>query len=195
MRKSELTVIDRRMAIGGALAGAAGLALPLRQARPVTQRGIVGGGLAEFAYSEANFSFIAMRMEFPGDEPDVVVGSVIWVDDAAGVTLRSTSVTEYIVPSIQPEHGVSRNIIGTMSVNDEDEYPFELEVIDAELPGTKGDLANLKVGDGARTSENATPASGLGYSYEADGTVATGDIQELDVKIDLATGAVEPAED
>src|SRR5215203_4904750 len=99
MRKSELTVIDRRMAIGGALAGA--------------------GGLAEFAYSEANFSFIATRMEFPGDEPDVVVGSVIWVDDAAGVTLRSTSVTEYIVPSIQPEHGVSRNIIGTMSVNDE----------------------------------------------------------------------------
>ena len=33
------------MAIGGALAGAAGLALPLRQSRTVTQRGMVGGGL------------------------------------------------------------------------------------------------------------------------------------------------------
>ena len=51
------------------------------------------------------------------------------------------------------------------------------------------------MGDGARTSENATPASGLGFSYMATGTVATGDIQELDVEIDLATGVVRPAED
>ena len=36
-----------------------------------------------------------------------------------------------------------------MSVNDEDENPFELEVIDAERPAP-GDSVNLKVGDGAR---------------------------------------------
>jgi hypothetical protein len=48
MTASELTVIDRRMAIGGAVAGAAGLALPRRQSRTVTQRGIVGGGVVQF---------------------------------------------------------------------------------------------------------------------------------------------------
>ena len=125
----------------------------------------------------------------------MVVGSVIWVDGAAGLTLRSTAITEYIVPPEQPAQGVSRRIIGTMSVNDEGEYPFELEVIDADLPGSGKDMVDLKVGDGARTSENATPASGLGYSYVANGTVVTGDIQELDLEIDLTTGAVTPAED
>ena len=50
------------------------------------------------------------------------------------------------------------------------------------------------MGDGARTSENATPASGVGYSYVASGTVVTGDIQELDLEIDLETGLVTPAE-
>jgi hypothetical protein len=51
------------------------------------------------------------------------------------------------------------------------------------------------VGDGARASDNSTPVSGLGFSYAATGTVVTGDIQELDLEIDLATGVVGPADD
>jgi hypothetical protein len=187
--------IDRRMAIAGAIAGTAGLALPGRQTRTVAQRGMVGGGLARFEQGEANFSLFASRLIFSGDDPEVVVGSVIWVDTAAGLTMRSTEIAAYVVPPVQPEQGVSRHLFGTMSVNDADEYPFELEMIDADLPGTGLDMVNLRVGDGARTGENATPASGLGHSYLAAGTVVSGDIQELAVEIDLTTGVVQPAAD
>jgi hypothetical protein len=191
---SGLTLIDRRMAIGGALVGAAGLALPSRQSRVLTQRGMVGGGLLQLEQGEANFSLFVSRLIF-SDDTVVVVGSVIWVDEAAGATLRSTAITEYIVPPEEPEQGVLRRILGTMSVNDEGEYPFEFVVVDADLPGSGKDTVDLNVGDGARTSENATPASDSGFSYMAAGAVVTGDIQELDLVIDLATGAVTPAED
>jgi hypothetical protein len=188
-------LIDRRMAIGGALAGAAGLALPSRQSRILTQRGMVGGGLVQFEEGEASFSVFVSRLIFSEDDAEVVVGSVIWVDDAAGLTLRSTAITEYNVPEVQPEQGVLRQILGTMSVDEEGEYPFDLEVIDADLPGSGQDTVVLKVGDGARASANATPVSDVGFSYMAGGMVATGDIQELDVEMDLETGIVQPAED
>ena len=107
---------------------------------------MVGGGLVQFEQGEANFSLFVSRMIFSGDEPEVVVGSVLWVDGTAGLTLRSTAITEYIVPEVQPEQGVSRHIIGTMSVNDEGEYPFELEVIDADLPGSGKDIGRSQSG-------------------------------------------------
>lgn len=192
MTTSGLAVIDRRMAIGGGLALAAGLALPLRQIRTVTQRGMVGGGLVQLEQGEANFSLFVSRLIF-SDDTVVVVGSVLWIDGATGSSLRSTAITEYIVPDVEAERGVLRGIIGTMSVDGEGEYPFELEVIDADLPGSGLDTVDLKVGDGARTGESP-PVSGLGYSYAASGTVVTGDIQELDLEIDLTTGIVTPAE-
>jgi hypothetical protein len=194
MTTSGSEAIDRRMAIGGAIIGAAGLALPRRQSRVATQRGMVGGGLVRFEQGEANFSVFASRLIFSAEDAEVVAGSVIWLDDAAGLTMRSTEIADYIVPPVQPEQGVSRHVIGTMSVNDEGEYPFELEIIDVDLPGSGRDMANLRVGDGARTSENATPASDLGFSYMANGTVIAGDIQELNFEIDLVTGIVVPAE-
>ncbi|MCD6033130.1 MAG: hypothetical protein K0S78_5312, partial [Thermomicrobiales bacterium] len=113
------------MALGGALAAAAGFALPNRQGRTVIQRGMVGGGLVRFEQGEANFSVFASRLIFAEDEV-VVLGSVLWVDETVALTLRSTAITEYIVPEVQPEQGQSRHILGTMSVNDEGEYPFEL---------------------------------------------------------------------
>jgi hypothetical protein len=192
---SGLGLVDRRMAIGGALVGAVGLALPSRQSRIVTQRGMVGGGLVQFEQGEANFSLFVSRLIFSGDDAEVVVGSVIWVDDTEGRTLRSTAITEYIVPEVQPEQGVLRQIRGTMSVDEEGEYPFELDVTDVDLPGSARDTVVLKVGDGARTSANATPVSDIGFSYMASGMVATGDIQELDVDMNLETGIVQPAEE
>jgi hypothetical protein len=194
MTTSGFGVTDRRMAIGGGLALAAGLALPRRQSRTVTQRGMVGGGLVQSEQGEANFSLFVSRLIF-SDDSEVVVGSVIWVDDAAELTLASTTITEYIVPEVEPEQGVLRQIIGMMSVDGEGEFPFDMEIVDADLPGAGTDTVVLNVGDGARTSENATPASGVGFSYMANGTVVTGDIQELDLEIDLATGAVTAAED
>jgi hypothetical protein len=195
MTISGFAMTDRRMAIGGGLALAAGLALPLRQSRTVTQRGMVGGGLARFEPGEASFSLFVSRLIFSGDIPEVVVGSIIWVDNAAKLTLKSTAITEYIVPEVQPAQGTLRRIIGTMSVNDEGDYPFELEVTDVDLPGSGKDLVVLNVGDGARTGENATPVSDLGFTYVANGMVSRGDIQELDAEIDLTTGVVRPAED
>jgi hypothetical protein len=194
---SGMGLVDRRMAIGGALVGAVGLAVPSRQSRIVTQRGMVGGGLVQFEQGEANFSLFVSRLIFSGGDPEVVVGSIIWVDDARQLSLRSTAITEYIVPEVEPEKGVLRRIFGTMRDDTtQDEYPFELEIVDVDLPGTgkEKDTVVLKVGDGARTGETATPASGIGFSYSADGTVATGDIQELDFEIDLETGTVRPAE-
>jgi hypothetical protein len=194
MMASGVRLIDRRMAIGGALAGTAGLALPRRQSRTVNQRGMVGGGLVRFEQGEASFSLFVSRLIFSGDDPEVVVGSVIWVDKAAKLTMRSTAITQYIVPEVQPEQGALRHIIGRMAL-DEGEYPFELEVVDADLPGSGKDSVVLNVGDGARASEDATPASDLGFSYLASGMVVRGDIQELDLEIDLDTGIVRPAED
>jgi hypothetical protein len=188
-------LIDRRMAIGGVLAGTAGLALPSRQSRTVNQRGMVGGGLVRFEQGEASFSLFVSRLIFSGDDPEVVVGSVIWVDKTVGLTLRSTAITQYIVPEVQPEQGVLRQIIGTMRADDGSEYPFELEVVDVDLPGSGKDSLVLNVGDGARTSEAATPANDLGFSYMASGMVVRGDVQELDLEIDLETGIVRPAED
>jgi hypothetical protein len=179
------------MAIGGALVGAAGLALPHRQSRSVNQRGMVGGGLAQFDQGEANFSVFASRLIFAEDEV-VVLGSVLWVDDTVGLTLRSTAITEYIVPEVQPEQGQSRHILGTMSVNDEGEYPFELELIDADLPGTSLDMAILTVGEDARPGQNATPTSDPGFSYTANGTVVTGDIQLIGIEVDPETGVARP---
>ena len=193
MTTSEFGLTDRRMAIGGTLALAAGLALPHRQTRTVTQRGMVGGGLVRFEQGEANFSLFVSRLTF-SDAAEVVAGNFLWLDGEAGVSLRSTTITEYIVPQVEPEQGVLRQIIGTMSVDGDGDYPFDMEVVDVDPPGAATDTVVLNVGDGARASENATPASGLGYSYMATGTVVTGDIQELDLEIDLATGAVAPAE-
>jgi len=194
MKTSGLGQVDRRMAIGGSLVGAAGLALPSRQSRIITQRGMVGGGLVQFEQGEANFSLFVSRLIFSGDEAEVVVGSIIWADEAAG-TLRSTAITEYNVPEVQPEQGVLRQIIGTMSVDGEGDFPFQLEVTDTDLPGSGQDTVVLNVGDAARASGNATPVSDVGFSYMASGMVATGDIQELDVEIDQETGIVTPAED
>ena len=54
MTTSGSAVTDRRMAIGGGLALAAGLALPLRQIRTVIQRGMVGGGLVQLEQEHRN---------------------------------------------------------------------------------------------------------------------------------------------
>src|ERR687894_2302270 len=159
MTESGLAAIDRRMAIGGTLVGVAGFALPRRQSRTVTQRGMTGGGLVQFEQGEASFSLFVSRLIFSADDAEVVVGSIIWVDTEANLTLRSTAITDYIVPEVQPEQGVSRQLIGTMRDDAGSEYPFDLEIVDVDLPGSGQDTVDLKVGDGARSSADATPAS------------------------------------
>jgi hypothetical protein len=185
---SWLRAVDRRAAIAGALTGATALSLPrgVSAGRVVVQRGMVGGGLVEFEKGEAHFSFFASRL-IEEDNQEVIVGSVIWVDATVGLTMTSTAVTAYIVPEAQPDQGVTRRIVGTMSVN-EDEYPFQLVVTDVDLPGTGLDTVDLTVGDAVNAGELATPAAGSGFSYVAAGPVVSGDIQEVDIDIELHGG-------
>ena len=169
------------------LAGATVLAVPRRASggRAIVQRGIVGGGLVESEEGGAHFSLFASRFNFDGQDQEVIVGSVVWMDEATGSTLRSKSITDYIVPENQPAQGVSRQIVGIMSLDGEGDYPFELEVIDAQAPVPGRDSVSLKVGDVARGAGGATPTAGSGFSYTAAGPVSAGDIQELE--IDIAT--------
>jgi hypothetical protein len=151
---------------------------------------MVGGGLARFEQGEANFSLFASRMVFTEDGTEVVVGSVLWIEDSAGLKLRSTVITEYIAPAQKGP----RQIIGKMSVNDEGEYPFELVVTDADLPGYRKDTLNLTVGNDAGLGGYGTPAGDSEFTYKANGTVDFGDLHDLDFQLDLATGAVRQEE-
>jgi hypothetical protein len=194
--QSGLAMIDRRMAIGGALAGAAGLALPFRQGRPVTQRGMAGGGLARLEPAgEANFSFFASRLIFAEGIPEAFFGSILWVDDRAGLILSSSSISAYTVLPNPRENVQSRQILGMMSVNEETEYPFEFVATNAGLPGAGPDTVSLTVGDGALTGDGATPAAGYGFTYKVTGSLESGDIQEIGITIDPEMGVVGPAEE
>jgi hypothetical protein len=190
MAVSRIGAIDRRLAIGGAFVGAAGITLPRRQSRGrvVVQRGMVGGGLARFDQGEAHFSLFASRLIFDEDNLEVVAGSVFWADGPAELTMTSTEVTGYNVLEDQPGQGQSRQIIGTMRVNGQAEYPFELVVTDAGTPGSELDTVTLMVGDSVQVSELASPAAGFGFRYLAAGPIVTGDIQEIDLEIDTIAG-------
>jgi hypothetical protein len=186
MATSEVGTLDRRMAIGGAFVGAAGLALPPLQSRTVKQRGMVGGGLVQFEEHEAHFSLFASRLTFARKrkEKEAVVGTVLWVDALAGLTMTSTEVTNYRPLEIPADQGQAREVFGTMRVSGDDAYPFYLLLIDAGHPGSGLDRVNLTVGDGAQTADGAPPVTGLGFSYAAAGPIVTGDVQLIDVDID-----------
>ena len=89
MMRHDAVTIDRRLAIGGGLAAATGLAWPRLQARGrvVTQRGITGGGRVEFDAGEAQFSLFVSSLAFDEGEGDgdlIFAGSVLWVDRRSG---------------------------------------------------------------------------------------------------------------
>ena len=154
--------------------------------RTVTQRGMVGGGLVHFDESEAQFSVFASRLivEKNRKEQEAVVGSVLWVDASAGLTMTSTEVTNYRPLEIPSEPGQAREVFGTMRVNEEDAYPCYLLLIDAGPPGSGQDTVRLTVGDGAQTADSAPRVTGLGFSYAAAGPLVTGDVQLIDFNID-----------
>jgi hypothetical protein len=181
--------INRRFALGAAAVAATGMTLPwMAQIRPILQRGMVGGGLAQFENSEAQFSVFASRISFGNGTPDVIAGSVLWNDAATGYVLTSTTVTDYEMLETEAHEGVTRRISGTMRLNDGDVYPFVLNVTDAGPPASGRDSVALIVGDGAEVADHATPATGFGFSYAAAGPLVVGDVQEVD--IDLETGLV-----
>jgi hypothetical protein len=193
MTTSKVSAMDRRMALSGALAGAGGLALPHRQSRTITQRGMAGGGLVRFEEREAQFSVFASRLIFAADTPEVVVGRVLWVDAPLGFTMRSTQVVTYRVVEMPSDQGQGRELFGTMRVNGEDAYPFSLLLIDAGPAGSGRDTLSLTVGNGARQADSVTPVWGLGFGYAAAGPIVTGDVQVINLEIDPVAGVSRPA--
>lgn len=179
----------RQVVVASAITAA--LAMPLRAAaaptrgRAITQRGIVGGGTLPLPEGQAVFSFFASRLIVAGEEPEIVLGSVRWVDFPSGLTLSSVAITDYeVIPADQAQ---VRRIVGTMSVNGEGEYPFTLEVTDAGDPGNGQDAVALTVGVSAGGTPTATPQAGSLFDYQAAGLI-TGDIHDADFAIDLDAG-------
>jgi hypothetical protein len=188
MSTPKLGTLDRRIMVGALAAAAAGLTLPqIASARAIKVRGMAGGGLAHFELSDASFSLAVTRMTFEDENRELVVGSVLWVDPTAGLTLSSTRIDAYGDLELPVEQGEGRRIRGLMSVNGADEHPFRLDVIDAGPPGSGLDSLNLIVGADAGSAPAATPQAAGGFSYAAAGPVITGDIQDIDFDLDTAT--------
>jgi hypothetical protein len=188
MESTRTGTMNRRLAIGG-LAGAVGLAWPgAQRGRTIIQRGVAGGGVVKFEQGEASFSLGASRVIIDGEEPGVVLGGVRWVDAGAGLNLSSVEITDYQDLEIPDEQGEARRIVGTMSVEGDAEYPFELDVIDTGEPGSGRDTVFLRLGAAVEGDERATPTESGGFRYRADGILVAGDIQHGDFEITEVDG-------
>lgn len=189
---SDLTdaLVNRRFAIGSMAAAAAGLAWQRQVlARAITQRGMIGGGLAKFHLSEAQFSLVASRFSFDDGSPDVVVGDIVWVDAASGFTFTSTEITEYLNLESPSANAEVRRILGSMQVNDGAVYPFSMTVTDGGLPGSGLDSVSLTVGDGATLPNQTATATGTGFSYAGEGPITVGDVHDVDFDINPGAGS------
>ncbi len=194
MKTLQPRAVDRRLAIGGGLAAATGLAWPRSQAmrRVIIQRGIAGGGVVQFDGGAASFSLFASSLEFEegegGEAAPIFVGTVTWVDETVGETLVCTRVTLY--ENLNSEQGEGRHIEGLMRASDGGEYPFVMDVVNLGPPGTETDTVTLRVGASAATAGEATPGAESGFTYFAQGTIVSGDVQDIDLAIDVDTGGV-----
>lgn len=177
---------SRRFAIGGGLAAAGFVVTRQTRGRVLTQRGIAAGGWLQVPAGEAIFSLFASRLVVVEGEQEIVSGSVRWVELPSGLALASTGITAY--ENIPDERGEARRIEGTMSVNGEGSYPFTLEVVDVGPPGAGQDLISLVVGGEPEAQGAATPSAGFLFSYQAEGVVAAGDVQDVDIDFDLDAG-------
>jgi hypothetical protein len=132
--------------------------------------GITGGGVVRTDIGDVNLVLFATQLA--DDAPQEAAGFVRWLDPNAegGLMLESVGPIAYTWPEGE-EH--LRNVTGVMSVNGQDEQPFQLEVFDAG-PGLVGqDTARLSVGD------HAAGGGASGFGYEASGTLVGGDLQLL----------------
>lgn len=184
MRHQAEARVNRRLAVGAMAAGAAGLAWPSQQrGRAITQRGVAGGGIIQLENGEAEFSVFASRVTFADDE-EVIVGSIEWVDTSAGFAFVSTAVELYEDLESPEEGGELRRVAGVMRLNDEADYPFVFNVLDAGAPGAGRDSAALIVGEDAVIDGNASPVETDGFNYAAAGSIV-GDVQV--VSFDMGT--------
>ena len=185
----DVGAIDRRLAIGGGLAAAAGLTVPRMQVRSrvITQRGVAGGGLVQFAEGEARFALFASSMTTEDDGAEsqpLFLGRVRWVDGSVGVTLESVRVTNY--ENLGLAVGEGRRVEGVVDAGDAGEQPFLLDVT-FDSPESQPDQVTFRVG--AAIEGDATPGADAGYTYAAEGEIV-GDVTDADFAVNLETGEV-----
>lgn len=187
-----LSRTNRRTAVGATFAVAAGLAIQIpTRGRVLTQRGMIGGGVVQVGQDAAEFSLYATRFELSDVDRQIVVGSIIWVDPAAGLELRTTEIVAYdVAPG---DAGQTRKIEGMMSAGGEEAYPFVLIVSDVGPPNSGQDSVSFGVGDGVTLTGEAAPATGFGFSYSASGPIAAGDVQLIEFDINTETGVASAA--
>jgi hypothetical protein len=139
--------------------------------------GITGGGVLRTNSGDVNLVLFATQLA--DDAPQEAAGFVRWLDPNAegGLMLESVGPVAYTWPEGEQHF---RFVTGVMSVNGQDEQPFQLEVFDAG-PGLVGqDTARLTVGD------QAAEGASSGFGYEAAGTLIGGDLQLLSTVAPIA---------
>lgn len=189
MSASWNTRLNRRAAVGGGLAGIAGLASPAvgtARGRAIIQRGMVGGGRVRLAQGEADFSVFASRLIIDDEDPGSVRGSVRWVDAAADLSMHSVRISDYQDLELPPRQGEGRRITGVMRVSGAGEQPFVLDVIDAGAPGSGRDTVEFTVGARDRAGDDA--AGNAGFRYRAEGAIVSGDVQAVEFEIPGGAG-------
>ena len=128
--------------------------------------GITGGGTVT-----GDVNLVLFATQLADGAPQEAAGFVRWLDPSAegGLTLESVGPVAYTWPEGEQHF---RNVTGIMSINGQDEQPFQLEVFDAG-PGRVGqDTARLIVND-------RTAGASSEFGYEAAGTLVGGDLQLL----------------
>lgn len=190
MKERRIGVVDRRLAVGGGLAAAAGLAWPRFQARGrvITQRGVAGGGLVQFAEGQAEFALFASRVtttEGDAESEPIFLGRLRWDDGSVGVAMESVRITNY--ENLRLSTGEGRRVEGVVDAGDDGgEQPFLLEAR-FDLPDSQLDRITFRVG--AAAGGAATPGADGGFTYSAEGDVV-GDVTDADFAVNLETGEV-----
>ena len=142
--------------------------------------GITGGGVVRTASGDVNLVLFATQLA--DDAPQQAAGFVRWLAPNAegGLMLESVGPIAYTWPKGEER---LRNVTGIMSINGQDERPFQLEVFDAGPERVGQDTARLIVGDGAATTGSSD------FGYEAAGIIVGGDLQLLSSVAPISPGA------
>jgi hypothetical protein len=142
--------------------------------------GITGGGLVRTVTGDVTLVLFATQLA--DDASQEAAGFVRWLDPNAegGLMLESVGPIAYTWPEGEQHF---RNVSGVMSVNGQDEHPFQLEVFDAGPRLVGQDTVRLTVGDAAAGDGSS------GFGYEAAGTLVGGDLQLLSTVAPITPGS------
>jgi hypothetical protein len=190
MSTSQPTRLPRRRLVAAGL-GAIALTVPGAKnaaARAILQRGMAGGGLAQFGELDdplfANFMIFASSVQLP-DGTMLYLGQVRWAEAGTGLTLTSEWINQCIPIAGRTDGAEVR---GKMSAGGETQYPFVAEIFDAGAPGSGMDRINLHVNSADAQAFYPDDPVVDDFEYSIEGSVIAGDFQWIirDIELDTA---------